>query len=314
MLARQFLPVSERCGDCYYPATMLSAVKQGWRKLGSRERRLLFYLAIVLGVAAWKFVPRYWKPTITIDTPHYLIASTATRTQTQEMGRAIEILYNAYSASFSQLPTFQTNHAKLKLLLYKDRAEFRRINPGAGWAEAFYRRPYCRAYYSADEVNPFHWMLHEAVHQLNEEVAGLQLAKWLEEGIAEYFSTSQIRQNELAPGQIDPNTYPVWWIDEIATDGDLARNIENGSVIPLRAVVTNRGGPLMRTHVNLYYLHWWTLTHFIFEQHSDAATRLLQSGGDLHSFERLLGPIEQVQTNWHDHVRRIKTGLSQLPR
>src|SRR4029078_5558270 len=103
-----------------------------------RRQRLLFYLAIVLGFAAWKFTPRYWKPAVTIETRHYTIASTATLEQTEEIGRVVEILYSAYSNRLSSLPTFQASHPKLKLLLYKDRKEFRRINPGLSWAEAFY--------------------------------------------------------------------------------------------------------------------------------------------------------------------------------
>jgi hypothetical protein len=34
---------------------------------------------------------------------------------------------------------FQPGHPKLLVKLFKDRTEFRRINPGLGWAEAFYR-------------------------------------------------------------------------------------------------------------------------------------------------------------------------------
>jgi hypothetical protein len=97
--------------------------------------------------------------------------------------------------------------------------------PGLDWAEAFYREPYCRAYFSAGELNPYHWMLHESVHQLNHEAARLRLEKWLEEGLADYFATSRLTTNELALGQIDQNTYPVWWIDELATSPDLSENI-----------------------------------------------------------------------------------------
>jgi hypothetical protein len=187
----------------------------------------------------------------------------------------------------------------------------RHINPGLGWAEAFYRKPYCRAYYSAEEANPYHWMLHEAVHQLNAEVANVRLEKWLEEGLAEYFSTSRIKDGQLLLGKVDPNTYPVWWLDEIAKGPDLNKNIQNGDVIPLRAIITNRGGPRMNSHVNLYYLHWWTLTHFIFEskQTSGAAIKLIQSGGDFESCEKLSGPVERLQTNWHAHVRQLKERL-----
>ena len=70
-------------------------------------------------------------------------------------------------------------------------------------------------------------------------MARLALEKWLEEGLAEYFSTSRLVSNRLALGRIDSNTYPVWWIEELATTPDLAANIRNGSVIPLRSIITN---------------------------------------------------------------------------
>jgi hypothetical protein len=154
-------------------------------------------------------------------------------------------------------------------------------------------------------------MLHEAVHQLNEEVAHINPEKWLEEGLAEYFSTSRIKDNRLLLGHVDPNTYPVWWLDEIAKSPDLQTNIKNGDVIPLRSIITGAGGPTMRSHFNLYYLHWWTLTHYVFESQatSASATELIQSGGDLKSIQELFGPIENLQTNWHAHVRELKRRL-----
>lgn len=281
-------------------------------KVTAREWRMLFYLALVLGFAAWKFIPRPWDPTLTLDRRHHRIFSTATRAQTEDTAGALEHLYIAYSNRCGALPTFQRAHPLLQVKLFKDRPEFRRINPGLGWAEAFYKEPYCRAYFSGAENNPYHWMLHESVHQLNHEVAHLNLAKWLEEGLAEYFSTSRLETNGLNLGRIDPNTYPVWWIDEIAISSDLAENLRNGSVIPLQAIVSHRGGPNMNRHVNLYYLHWWTLTHFIFESpvHRHHALSLVQDGGGLAAFERRLGPINRVQTEWHAHVRKLKADLA----
>ena len=202
-------------------------------KVNTRQGRFVIYLLVLLAVAAWRYVPRPWTPTCTLSTAHFTVYSTATQEQTQDTAEKLELLYAAYSNRLSTLPTFQPKHPKLKVKLFKDRQEFRRINPGLGWAEAFYRKPYCRAYFSRQEINPYHWMLHEAVHQLNQEVAHLDLAKWLSEGIAEYFSTSRITSGKLELGRIDSNTYPVWWIDELATSPDLAENIRNGSVIPL---------------------------------------------------------------------------------
>ena len=279
------------------------------RRLRPREKRLMVLLLIVAGIAAWKFVPRPWKPSVRLETPHYVILSSATRGQAEEIGRVVEQLYGAYSNRFGALPGFSREHPRLQMKLYKDRREFRRVNPGLGWAEAFYRRPSCQAYYSAPEVNPYHWMLHEATHQLNAEVAHIAPAQWLEEGVAEYFSTSRFIRGQLALGTVDPNTYPVWWTDDLATTPDLAANLKNGSVIPLRAIVTGRGGPSMNRHFNLYYLHWWTLAHFIFEseRHRDAAMALVAQGGSLRVFEKLIGPVEQVQAQWHSYVRHLKS-------
>ena len=274
--------------------------------------RWLIYLAIVLGAVLWKYCPRPWHPARTIETPHYLIASTASQAQTQEVGRVVELLYCAYSNRFGTLPTFRHEHARLKLRLYKDRREFRWVNPNLGWAEAFYRPPYCQAYYSAEEVNPYHWMLHEATHQLNREVAQLNLAKWLDEGIAEYFSTSRIQDGQLALGRIDPNTYPVWWMDEFATATNLSVCFTNGSVIPLRAIITHTGGPSLNQEFNLYYLHWWTLTHFLFEspKYRGSAMKLMQRGGELEAFEQTIGQVDTVEPEWFRHVQLIKAALN----
>lgn len=293
-------------------STALTGEKKRKRKFGAREKRMLLYLALLVGVAAWKFIPRPWHPALTIETAHYSIASTATRQHTEEMARMVELLYDSYSNRFGTLPHFQRDHPKLKLLLYKDRDEMRRVNPGLGWAEAFYRKPFCRAYFSAKENNPYHWMLHEAVHQLNAEVAHVEPANWLEEGIAEYFSTSRVISNKLVLGTIDPNTYPVWWIEDLATTPNLASNLVNHSVIPLRAIVTGHGGPSMSRNVNLYYLHWWSLTHFVFEdkRHRDSAQKLFEAGGDLDSFEKFVSSVNTAQTEWHTHALRIKAALA----
>ena len=282
------------------------------RRFNTRPIRLLIYFAVLLAVVVWKYCPHPWKPARTLETPHYLIASTASPEQTAEVGRVVELLYNAYSNQFGSLPTFRHEHPKLKLLLYRDRREMRRVNPGLGWAEALYREPYCRAYYSADEVNPDHWMLHEATHQLNREVARLRPAQWLEEGLAEYFSTSRIQSNQLALGRIDPHTYPVWWMDEMATARDWPANLANGSVIPLRAIIAGRGGPNLNREFNLYYLHWWTLTHFLFEnpKYREAAVSLVRQGGGLAAFEQTIGPVETVEPEWYRHVQCIQAALN----
>ncbi len=103
------------------------------RKWSARQLRMLLYLVVLLAVAGWKFLPRPWHPSLTLETPHYIIFSTASRQETDETARVMELLYNAYSNRFGALPRFQREHARLKVKLFKDRAEFRRVNPNLGW-------------------------------------------------------------------------------------------------------------------------------------------------------------------------------------
>ncbi len=108
-----------------------------FRGVFTRQGRFALYLLVLIAVAAWNYVPRPWTPHYTLATAHFVVYSTANQDQTQTAAEKLELLYTAYAKRFSTLPTFDRNHPKLKVKLFKDRQEFRRINPGLGWAEAF---------------------------------------------------------------------------------------------------------------------------------------------------------------------------------
>jgi hypothetical protein len=254
---------------------------------------------------------------VTLSTDHYLIQSSATADQTKEIGAVVETLYASYAAVLQDLPKSVPPQGRLRLKLFKDRREFRRCNRGLGWAEAFYRQPFCYAYYSAVEVNPYHWMLHEAAHQLNQEVGQLKVPQWIDEGLAAYFSTSRLKDGVLYPGEIDRNTYPIWWLDDMDLSGDLTKDIAAKEIIPLRALLSGRGGPDLDRHFNLYYLHWWSLSHFLFHfegaKYRPAYLRVIREGGSMASFEKNIGPLERIQTEWYRHLQEQKKSLKALP-
>ncbi len=77
--------------------------------------RMLLYLLVLVAVVAWKFVPRPWHPSTTLETPHHLIYSTATRQQIEDTVHAMGLLYAAYSNRMSRLPQFQAQHPRLKV-------------------------------------------------------------------------------------------------------------------------------------------------------------------------------------------------------
>jgi hypothetical protein len=280
------------------------------RRLNAREKRLLVLFAIFVALTGWAYLPRPWWPTVALETEHYAIRSSATEEQTREIGQVVEIVYSGYLRLMSDLQQTIGPHPKLGVKLFKDRQEFRRCNRIYGWAEAFYQPPFCYQYYSADEVHPYHWMMHEATHQLNAEVARLRLPQWLDEGLACYVSTSRIVDNSLHRGEIDTNAYPVWWLDSMELSGDLDTDKKKLSIIPLRAIVSGQGGPSLNRHFNLYYLHWWSLTHFLLHyedgKYKAGLSRLITEGGGLPAFEKHVGPIETVESQWYGHLADLQ--------
>lgn len=249
----------------------------------------------------------------TIETAHYVIASNATPEQTALVAQAVERLYTAYTAFFSDEIKLGANPPKLKLMLYKDQAQFKAHNTSQPWAEAFYRAPWSHAYYDADSKNPYHWMLHEATHQLRNEVARFPKTKWIDEGLATYFGTSHIREGKLVPGAIDVDTYPIWHLRGLALTGSLEDDIRKGRIIPLRDLIAGTG-PDIAQNVNLYYIEYWSLSHFLFHygdgKYAKQYKTLITQEGSLTSFEKLVGPTERVQGEWYEYLKDQISGIS----
>lgn len=235
-----------------------------------------------------------------VETKNYKILSSASDEQTRSVAKAVEALYRSYADLFGS----KVHSGKFELVLYKDQAQFKANNRSKPWAEAYYLQPRCYAYLSKSE-NPYHWMLHEATHQLLRELSGYKPAKWINEGIASYFGTSKLQDEVLKLGAIDPNTYPIWWLSSLKLSGNIDRDIGSGKIIPLRQLITDTG-PDINQNVNTYYIHYWSLSHFLFNYHNGQYANqyksLLALGGSLDDFEMLIGPTEKIQSEWYAYL------------
>ena len=238
-----------------------------------------------------------------VETDHYKIFSTASDNQTNSVAEAVEALYTSYAGFLGS----KAHSGKFELVLYKDKAQFKANNRSKPWAEAYYRTPRSYAYVTQTR-STYHWMLHEAAHQLLRELSGYKPAKWINEGIASYFGTSQLTDGTLRLGVIDPNTYPIWWLSSLSLSGDLEKDIASGKIIPLQQLITDTG-PDMNQNVNNYYIHYWSLSHFLFTYHdgqyASQYKALLALGGSLNDFERLIGPVEEIQSEWYVYLMQL---------
>ena len=247
------------------------------------------------------------------DTAHYTLYSYASPQDTKRVAQAAEALHDAYGRVFANLVDAKASMPRLQMVLYGTRGQFKANNRSSPWAEAYYQRPRCYAYYGAGAPNPYHWMVHEATHQLNTEWAHLRLPRWINEGVASYFGTSRIENGVLRVGESDPNTYPTWWLPQLWLSGNLEDDLAHGRLIPLRALITDTG-PNINQNVNLYYIEYWSLVHFLLEDDANrygaGLNALLATDGSLKEFERLVGPVDVVQREWYSHLVRVRADLT----
>ena len=252
---------------------------------------------------------------IEFSTANYTIASTAEAEATQRAGRAVEALYGSY-VGFIGEPAPGSARSPLMVRLYRNRDEFLANSRSRPWAEAYYAEGVCHAYVDPDKANPYHWLLHEAVHQLNRELKGIARERWLNEGLASYFGSSRYADGRLELGVPDMDAYPLWWLERWELSGDWATDVRNQRVVPLRALITGQGGPPMDDSVNAHYLGWWSLTHFLLHydegRYAAGYRRLLEQDGSLAAFEQHIGPVERIEAEWYAYfqmaVRAAKNG------
>jgi hypothetical protein len=245
---------------------------------------------------------------VTSETSHYLIYSTATDDQTRMVGVTVEGLYTAYTDTF-RVRNVSGGKKKLILVLYKNRDEFKRSNWSSPWAEAYYLAPRSHAYFASDGPNPYHWMVHEATHQLEREVSEFKRVKWVDEGLASYFGASRISGGTLQPGEIDEDAYPIWWLDSYMLSGVLDDDIASGQIIPLKNIIEGRGGPDINRYFNQYYVQYWSLSHFLFHYQDGVYAarykKLIAGDVSLENFERIIGPVDRIQKQWYGYLSQI---------
>lgn len=271
---------------------------------------LINLLTIVLSPTVSKGDPPIY------ETEHYLICSSATSEQTRTAACVAEGLCKSYTEFMREAGIKTISSDKHGLRIYRDRSEFKSKIPGITWEEAIYikQNRCCHLYLDAGTPNPYHWMTHECTHQMSNEFSKFKLNTWLDEGLSTYFASSMIINGQPKIGTIDTNTYPAFHWRKIATSGNLEIDRKNGSIIPLATILTDNYSDSFKSNYNLYYLHWWTLTHFLLHaedgKYRDRFFKLLVNGNDLNDFEKTIGSIKVIEPEWYSYIMKIKAALN----
>lgn len=278
-----------------------------WLDPARRKRRFLIYFLYFL-ILFWYLRHRIFIPQQVIHTGHFVIESCATPELTRKSADALESLYRSYTRFFRPHLLLANDPGPLRLRIYRDRDHFRNGSPlWHPWAEGYYLFGVGHGYCEPGAENPASWLTHEATHQLNKRLARLTLPRWLEEGIAVYFSASRIHSGEVRLGDPDPDAYPAWHLLFGGWNGDQSLETRLHRLIPLRQIVSGEGGPDINRYFNTYYVHWWSLVHFMlhgqYGKYRDGFFRLILAEGSPDAFERYIGPFAAIQDEWYDYIR-----------
>ncbi len=278
-------------------------------KLTKREIRLLIYLIVALGGVGYYFIRSWWSPTLVKSSENFTILSTADESTTDSALGKLEILYTTYTGLLSAhgFNIEKKADQKFKSKLYKSREEFRRCNPKVIWAEAYYKYPYCHQYIDTLMPSPYHGIIHEATHQLDNELLGKDYPEWLSEGFACYISTSKLEKDSLNLGEIDNSTYPIIHMYSLKLTGNLNNDIENKKFIPLNDILKGKEPLKMSKYFNLYYVHWWSLVHFLMHyndsQYREGFLKMARENDSYYdAFRKHIGDPNLIQEHWYKYL------------
>lgn len=283
---------------------VIRSIKEGFGKVSPRTKRLLFYLIVFLAVLGYYHYKTSWNYERELKTPHYLLKSNNSAETTELTADILERQFIAYSRIFEK----KRDTSTFEIHLYKDRKEFKQVNPLSGWAEAFYLYPVCHFYVNEKKANPYHWGLHEAVHQLNREYADLKLPLWCNEGIAMLFSTGIIDEDKNLSSKTDLNTYPIWWVDSFDLADDIEKDIDNRQFIGIKDIVFNKKPIDMDNYFNLYYVMWWALSHYLYwgdnGEYRDDYMKFINGKISLEDFYKNVIEANDIEKKIHNKLKQ----------
>ena len=242
-----------------------------------------------------------------IDSPHYHLRSTAPEARSRQAIEAAERLHLGWTQWCG--PKTTTHRATHQLRLFATRDQMRQSIPGLNWAEAIYHDGRCDQFDDRWAERPWHWLVHEATHQLAYEDAHLNLPRWANEGLACLFSTSKTKGTALLLGSVDPETYPVWWLKRTPPGRQMQQDLRSGLLMAPSQILKEPDTIDIGTSVNAHYLTWWSLVHYLNATDPDSWKQWVLTDGTNAGLARRFGPLSTLDSRWYAHVLALRDSL-----
>ncbi len=265
---------------------------------------LLLSLLLVPSLAAARDKTETW---LQVSSPHFVVVTNASEKQGRRVADQFERMRSVFHAAF---PKAQVDPgAPIIVLAIKDAKDFRALEPEAYLAKGslqlgglFLRaadKNYVLMRLDVEGEHPYAVVYHEYTHLLlskSEELMPL----WLNEGLAEFYQNTEIRDKEALLGE--PSADDILWLRQ-------------NRLLPLATLFTiDHNSPYYHEENkgSIFYAESWALTHYLEMKEFAEKTHRLADYLDLLSKQvdpvtaaaRAFGDLKQLQQELDSYIHQ----------
>jgi tetratricopeptide (TPR) repeat protein len=208
-----------------------------------RRRLILFFFALICvrpmdGADTW----------IKVTTPNFEMYTT---NDEKDAARALQVFEQVRYFFIRSSPAKPVSASPARIVAFRSEREYSPYRLNAG-AFAYYVHCHNRDYIVLQDIEPAHYQaaMHEYTHLIVEHL-NLHLPVWLNEGLAEFYSSLEARGNQAVVGSVLPGRLPILksrpWLDL-----KLLFSIEQNSPYYNE-----------RDKMSIFYAESWALTHML---------------------------------------------------
>jgi len=276
--------------------------------------RRLFFLVVVLSplLAQAREKPENW---VEVRSPHFSVVSNSNEKQARRVADQFEHMRSVFHTLF---PKIQIDTlGSITVLAIKDEKDFRALEPPEYLAKGqlklgglFLRGPdknYVLLRLDAEGEHPYAVVYHEYTHLLLSRAEWMPL--WLNEGLAEFYQNTDIREKEVALGQPSPENLLL---------------LRQNRLLPLATLfVIDHTSPYYHEENkgSIFYAESWALTHYLEQRNfrektnqlADYAQLLSQHVDAVTAATRAFGDLEQLQSALDGYVRQGSFRYFRIP-
>jgi hypothetical protein len=269
------------------------------------SRRLFLLVAVVFSplLAPARDKPENW---VEVRSPHFSVVSDSNEKQARRVADQFERMRSVFHTLFPKIPI--DTLGSITVLAVKDEKDFRELEPAAYLAKGqlklgglFLRgadKNYVLLRLDAEGEHPYAVVYHEYTHLLLSRAEWIPL--WLNEGLAEFYQNTDIREKEISLGQPSPENLIL---------------LRQNRLLPLATLFTiDHTSPYYHEENkgSIFYAESWALTYYLELRNSrektnqlvDYAQLLSQHVDAVTAATRAFGDLKQLQSALEAYVRQ----------